>query len=147
MPFDPERLHAAFDFDPDELTELRRRWLALLELSVWGDIKSQKIGAVPRLRKRLLEIGENLRSLVNDRGWIPQARERIKGAMAAALNLRDALLNLERAAREMSAGADFKTFEAELLEFRQGLLVFVERHEHIWAELLESQYDEPLEED
>lgn len=147
MPFDPERLDASFDFDPDALADLRRRWLALLELSVWGDVKSQKIGAVARLRKRLLEIGENLRSLVNDRSWIPQARERIKGAMAAALNLRDALLNLDRAAQVMSAGADFATFETDLLEFRQRLLVFMERHEHIWAELLESQYDEPLEED
>ncbi len=147
MPFDEQLVRQSFDFDPEPLQDLRRRWIALLELAVWGDLKSQKIGAIPRLRKRLLETGESLRSVVNDRSWIPQVRERIKGAMAASLNLRDALLNLDRAAQAVDGGEDFAHFERDILEFRHNLLAFMEEHEQLWGDLLESQYDEPVEDD
>ena len=147
MPFDEQLVRQSFDFDPEQIQDLRRRWIALLELGVWGDLKSQKIGAIPRLRKRLLETGENLRSVVNDRSWIPQVRERIKGAMAASLNLRDALLHLDRAAQVVDGGEDFADFERDILEFRHNLLAFMEKHEQQWGDLLESQYDEPVEDD
>ncbi len=147
MPFDPKLVAESFAFDSDQVADLRTRWRDLLDLAVWGDLKTQKIGAVPRLRKRLLELGENLRSVVNDRSWIPQERERIKGAMGAMLNLRDALLQLERAAQVIDGGEDFPRFEQDILEFRQNLLVFVEKHERLWGDLLESLYDEAIEED
>lgn len=147
MPFDKQRVSESFTFDPEQVSDLRQRWLELLDLSVWGDLKSQKIGALPRLRKRLLETGENLRSVVNDRSWIPQVREQIKGAMGACLNLRDALQSLERAAQLIASGDDFSRFEPLILNFRQQLLLFLEKHEHHWGELLESQYNEPLDED
>jgi hypothetical protein len=137
---DAERIAESFRFDAGQVAELRARWLALLDLSVWGELKSAKIGAVPRLRKRALELGEKLRSLVGDRGWIPQPREQVKGAMAASLNLRDALLQLERAAVLLEGGADFPRFEADLLVFRQRLLRLMEHHERLWGDLLESQY-------
>ena len=147
MAFDENLVRQSFDFDPVQTDELRARWLALMELCVWGELKSQTLGALPKLRKRLLEVGENLRSVLNDRGWIPQLRERIKGAMAASLNLRDALLQLERAAKVVDGGADFARFEQDVLAFRQALLVFMEHHERLWGDLLESQYAEPLDED
>jgi len=142
MPFDPKLVAESFAFDSDQVADLRTRWRGLLDLAVWGDLKTQKIGAVPRLRKRLLELGENLRSVINDRSWIPQERERIKGAMGAMLNLRDALLQLERAAQVIDGGEDFPRFEQDILELRQRLLVFVEKHEKLWGDLLESLYDE-----
>ena len=147
MPFDKELVAESFAFDPDQIADLRTRWRDLVDLAVWGDLKTQKIGAVPRLRKRLLELGENLRSVVNDRSWIPQERERIKGAMGAMLNLRDALLQLERAAQVIDGGEDFPQFEKDVLDFRQRLLVFVEKHEKLWGDLLESLYDAAEEED
>jgi hypothetical protein len=107
---------------------------------VWADLKSGTIGAVPRLRKRVLEVGENLRSLLSDRRWIPHERERVKGAMAASLNLRDSLLQADRAAKLVSEGADFERFEASYLAFRQQLLTLVETHERRWGDLLESLY-------
>jgi hypothetical protein len=142
MPFDPKLVAESFAFDSDQVADLRTRWRDLLDLAVWGDLKTQKIGAVPRLRKRLLELGENLRSVINDRSWIPQERERIKGAMGAMLNLRDALLQVERAAQVIDGGEDFPRFEQDTLELRQRLLVFVEKHEKLWGDLLESLYDE-----
>lgn len=147
MPFDETLVQASFDFDAEQITDLRNRWRDLMDLCVWGDLKSQKIGAIPRLRKRVLETGENLRSVLNDRRWIPQVRERIKGAMAASLNLRDALLQLERAAQVVDGGEDFKQFERDILDFRQQLLLFMEKHEKLWGDLLESLYDEPLDDD
>jgi hypothetical protein len=56
-------------------------------------------------------------------------------------------LQLERAAQVVDGGADFADFERELLEFRRRLLLFMERHEAMWGDLLEAQYDEPLEDD
>lgn len=147
MAFDVEQVERSFAFEPEQVADLRARWLRLLDAAVWDELKSGKIGAVPRLRKRLLETGENLRSVVSDRAWIPHPRERVKGAMAAALNLRDALLNLERSAVHLDGGAGFPAFEAELLEFRQRLLSFLERHEQVWGDMLEAQYQEPLDED
>ncbi|MBD3619327.1 MAG: hypothetical protein HUJ28_07635 [Chromatiales bacterium] len=147
MPFDEQRVAESFAFDPAQIDALRTGWRDLLDLAVWGDLKTQKIGAVPRLRKRLLELGENLRSVINDRRWIPQERERIKGAMGAMLNLRDALLQLERAAQVIDGGEDFARFETDLLDFRQQLLVFIEKHERLWGDLLESLYDEPLDDE
>ncbi|MEJ2060652.1 MAG: hypothetical protein P8Y64_09225 [Gammaproteobacteria bacterium] len=147
MAFEDSAVRSSFDFDPAQIADLRERWRNLLDLSVWGDIKSQKIGAVPRLRKRLLETGESMRSVVNDRDWIPQVRERVKGAMAASLNLRDALLGLERSAQVLDGGEDFSAFERDLLEFRHRLLLFIEKHEQQWGDLLEEQYDIQEEDD
>ncbi|WP_018875992.1 MULTISPECIES: hypothetical protein [unclassified Thioalkalivibrio] len=142
MPFDPQQLERAFAFDPDTVQDLRERWSRLITDAVWGELKTGTIGAVPRLRKRLLELGENLRSMLSDRAWIPHERERVKGAMAASLNLRDSLQQTDRAAKLLNGGADFETFEADYLAFRKHLLAFIEHHEQIWGDLLESLYDE-----
>ncbi|AOU98798.1 hypothetical protein BI364_13225 [Acidihalobacter yilgarnensis] len=147
MSFDPARVSASFAFDPDTFAGLRRDWLTLLDLSVFGEVKSSKIGAIDRLRRRLLEIGEGLRSLTNDRRWIPQPREQIKGAMGASLKLRDTLLGLERAAQVVDGGNDFPHFEHALLDFRQRLLQLIEHHEALWTTLLEEQYDEAANQD
>lgn len=141
MAFDPARVRESFDFSADALSSLRSDWLSLLDLAVFGDIRSSKIGAVDRLRKRLLESGEGLRSLINDRSWIPQPREQIKSVMGASIKLRDVLLGLERAAQSLDAGKDFPQFEKALLDFRLRLLQLIEHHETLWANLLEEQYD------
>lgn len=145
MALDARQVAASFRFDPERVADLRARWLRLLDLGVWGELKSAKIGAVPRLRKRLLELGENLRSLVSDRTWIPQPREQVKGAMGASLKLRDSVGDLERAVALIEGGADFPRFEHDLLEFRQRLLTLMESHEPIWAGLLDSQYSDDVE--
>ncbi|MGM0552212.1 MAG: hypothetical protein ACQETK_00140 [Pseudomonadota bacterium] len=142
MTFDPQQLEAAFAFDPDTVADLRERWSQLITDAVWADLKTGTIGAIPRLRKRLLELGENLRSMLSDRAWIPHERERVKGAMAASLNLRDSLQQADRAAKLLNGGTDFERFEADYLAFRQDLLALVEQHEQRWGDLLESLYDD-----
>ncbi|WP_018935384.1 hypothetical protein [Thioalkalivibrio sp. ALJ24] len=143
MPFDPQQLEASFAFDPETTADLRERWMHLIHDAVWADLKTGTIGAIPRLRKRLLELGENLRSLLSDRAWIPHERERVKGAMAASLNLRDSLNQTDRAAKLLNGGEDFERFEADYLAFRKALLAFIELHEQRWGDLLESLYDDP----
>ena len=147
MPFDKKQVNDSFKFDPATLDTLRKEWLSLLDLTVFGDVKSSKIGAADRLRRRLLEMGEGLRSLTNDRSWIPHPRDQIKGAMGACVKLRDTLLGLERAARFIDNGKDFPHFEHELLNFRQRLLQLLETHEAQWAHLLDEQYEETSEQD
>ncbi|WP_018862706.1 MULTISPECIES: hypothetical protein [unclassified Thioalkalivibrio] len=147
MPFDPQQLEDSFAFDPETTSDLRERWSRLITNAVWGDLKTGTIGAVPRLRKRLLELGENLRSLLSDRAWIPHERERVKGAMAAALNLRDSLQQTDRAAKLLNGGEDFAAFESDYLAFRKVLLTFLEKHEQAWGDLLESLYDDAPDED
>ncbi len=142
MAFDAQQLEAAFAFDPDAVTDLRERWTRLIADAVWADLKTGTIGAIPRLRKRLLELGENLRSMLSDRAWIPHERERVKGAMAASLNLRDSLQQTDRAAKLLNGGTDFARFEADYLAFRRDLLALIERHEQCWGDLLESLYDD-----
>jgi len=141
LSLDDRRVADSFEYDPDELAALRGRWLGLLDRAVWDELSAEKLGTLPRLRKRLLELGEHLRSVTSDKGWIPQSRERVKSATAACLNLRECLLNLERAAKHLSKTPEVQAFELEFMEFRRLLLRFVERHEGRWCELLESQYD------
>jgi hypothetical protein len=147
MSFEPQQMERAFAFDPQQVQALRQGWGRLMEALVWGDIRTTKLGALPRLRKRFLELGENLRSVVSDRSWIPHPRERVKGAMGACLNLRDTLNQVERGAQGLDGGADFPAFEQELLAFRQALLLLLEQHEPLWADMLEAQYDTSLEDD
>lgn len=142
MTFDQKQLAQSFMFDPDAVKRLREAWRELMDLSVWGDLHAGKIGAVARLRKRLLEVGENMRSFVASRDWIPHQREQLKSGLGSSVKLRDSLLSLERAAVSLESGEDFKGFEALLLGFRQELLTLMEKHEAQWAALLDSQYAE-----
>jgi hypothetical protein len=138
---DRDRVTASLQFDPQDVAALRASWLALLDVCVWGELKSTQLGALSRLRKRVLELGEHLRSLVADRSWIPHPREQVKSALAASLNLRDTLLSLERAAKQVEGGEQFQQFEDLVLGLRHRLLLVLEQHEGAWTELLEGQYD------
>lgn len=140
MALDSQQVAETLVFDRDRLNALREQWLRLMELAVWGDVGSSKMGALGRMRKRLLEVGENLNTFVGDRGWIPRPREQLKSALGASVKLRDSLLSLERAAATTGGGADFAEFERLLLDFRRDLMALVEAHENRWATLLDSQY-------
>lgn len=84
-------------FDSAERDALRREWLALVDLAVWGGAQSQRMGALPRLRKRVAELGERLAAIDAPRGWIPRPRERLKSALASVLAARDALAQCAQA--------------------------------------------------
>jgi len=138
---DEDAVRKALAFDPAWERAARAAWLELMDLAVWGDLRSSRLGATTKIRKRALEIGEKLRSLAADRDWIPQPRERLKNALASALNVREGLNELERAAQALDGGVDRGAFGARLAELQQyadALAPFENR----WAALLDAQYRE-----
>ena len=121
---------------------LRSQWLRLMELALWGELKSARLGAAGKLRKRLLELGERLASLCADRAWIPRPREQLKNALASALNLKDALLQVEQSAQGLEGGAGHADFEAALIAFHRDLLDGLAERENLWAALLDALAEE-----
>lgn len=145
--FDREEVNATLALPETWRTELRARWLRLQELSVWGDLKSGQIGALPKLRKRVLDVGEKLRSVCNDRAWIPHPREQIKNALGSSLNLLDARKKLEETARDLDGGADLAAFQTELAALRDALDHVLGPRDQRLAALLDRQYGEDPEEE
>ncbi len=143
---EPGDVYAAVTLDRGWLAEARSAWLALMELAVFGDVKSSRLGAATRLRKRALEVGERLRSLGADRAWIPHPREQLKNALASALALRESLAQLETQAREMDGGDEAQALAAAIE--RLGALVEGLRPlENRWAATLEALNHGPENED
>ncbi len=130
--------------DPRLVGALRAHWLALMELAVWGDIRSDRLGALPKLRKRVLELGERLRSVAADRTWIPKSRERLKNALGSCLSLRDTLVLVDRAAQELSGGEDLAVFSRELAAFHCLVETDLAVAETAWATALEHINKEAL---
>lgn len=137
---DIDEVRLAVTLDPAWVAELRAQWAALMELAVWGEVKSSRMGAATRMRKRLLDVGEKLRSLAADRDWIPHPREQVKNALGSAFSLKDALLQFERAAQDMDGGSDSAVFGECVVQLHQCLLTRLAELENIWAALLDSQY-------
>jgi len=138
---DEDAVRQALAFDPEWERAARAAWLGLMDLAVWGDLRSSRLGATTQIRKRALEIGEKFRSLAADRDWIPHPRERLKNALASALHVREGLNELERAAQALDGGVDRGAFGARLAELQQfadALAPFENR----WAALLDAQYRE-----
>ena len=126
---------------------LRECWRLLIDTAVWGDIKSEQLGLLTRLRKRILELGERLRSLDADRSWIPKRRERIKNLLGSCLSARDALLLAERAAQGITGGRDFDALSTAFADLHRIMTNDLQEHENAWAETLQALNKGSLEEE
>ena len=144
---DAEAVWLAVTIAADWREALRADWLRLMDLAVWGEVKSSRMGATARLRRRLLEVGEKLGSLCASRAWIPHPREQVKNALGSAYSLKDALLQFERAAQDIDGGADYVEFSSAVIALHQCLLARLPELENQWALLLDSQYNEDDERD
>jgi hypothetical protein len=133
---DAEEADRALALDPAWAAQLRALWLELAAAAVFGALRGPHVGALPRLRKQVLDAGERLRALFADRAWIPQPRERLKNALASALALREALDALEAVAQEIK-GEDTAAFRAALAGLRTATLDKVARYANEWAALLD----------
>lgn len=140
MSMDKAAVRQAVTLDPAWVVELRGQWTALMDMAVWGEVKSSRMGAATRMRKRLLDVGEKLRSLAADRDWIPHPREQVKNALGSAFSLKDALLQFERVAQDMDGGNDCAAFGERAVQLHQSLLTRLPELENTWAALLDSQY-------
>jgi hypothetical protein len=138
---DPQEVQASMAFDPQQLAAFRTRWGRIMELAVFGDLKAGEIGALPKLRKRLLEYGEKIRSLFNDRSWIPQPREQVKSVLTASLDVRDKLQAAEKEVAGLTGGDDHEAFRQEFDALRDELVALMEAREARWKDLLNQLYD------
>ena len=136
---DPAQVEAALAFDPAWSAELRARWQAMITIAVWDALDAGQLGAAPRLRKRLLELGERMKSLVASRDWIPHPRERLKSALAAALALRETLSAIDGALPGLRPGADAARLSAEFQALRTALEEALQKREIAWAQMLDAQ--------
>lgn len=143
----PEEVGRLVTLDEQWRSEIRTAWLALIDVALWGDLKGANVGAVPKVRKRCLDLGEKWRSLFNQRDWIPQPREQIKNALASSANLRETLLLLERASKEIEGGADFSEFERALIFLHRNVVGRLRDLENQWAAALDAINQRALEDD
>ncbi len=139
---DPIETDAALAFDADARNAVRRAWLGLADLAVFGELRAPAIGALPRLRKRVLDLGERLRALFADRAWIPQPRERLKNALASALAAREALEAVRAEAASLGAGEDATALHAALGALDALLAPVFGERANAWAALLARRPDD-----
>lgn len=137
--FDPAQVDAALEFDPAWTADLRARWQSMITIAVWNTLDADQLGAAPRLRKRLLESGERMKSLVGSRDWIPHPRERLKSALAAALALRETLSAIDGALTGLRPGTDAARLTAAFLALRTVLENELQKRETVWARMLDAQ--------
>ena len=131
--------HAVTDslaLDAQWVSELRRRWLALIEVTVWGDIRGLHPGDSGRVRRHAVEAGERLRSLTASRDWIPRPRERLKNALASALGVEETLEALAQDSGNLQ-GADAARLEKALSQLHALLAQRLPDLKARWAALLE----------
>jgi hypothetical protein len=133
---------------PAELmAQAQAQWMTLMTVAVWGDLKSEQLGLLGKLRKRILDLGERLKSLDGDRAWIPKRRERIKNLLGSCLSARDALLQAERAAQGVTGGRDIGKLSEAFVALHKLITSELQGHENAWAETLQALNKEALQED
>jgi hypothetical protein len=133
---DRREVDRALALDPEWAARCRTLWTELAAAAVFGDLRSPRVGALPRLRRKVLDAGERLRALLADRAWIPQPRDRIKSALASALALRESLDELAAGAVGLD-GADRERFVAVLGALRAAAIDTIAPRANEWAALLD----------
>ncbi len=128
-----------------QVQEWREQWLALMELALWGELKSSKIGALGKFRRRLLECGEKLRSYVADRSWIPHPREQIKNCLSSGLQLRESLEKVAELLGQLETGAALVPLRSLWDNLAKNLLADLHEREERLVVLLNTQYGEEIE--
>ncbi|MEL5848556.1 MAG: hypothetical protein U7M05_04225 [Candidatus Igneacidithiobacillus chanchocoensis] len=145
MGFDAEDVRGAVQVPPAQVERWRAQWLQLLDLAVWGELKSSKIGALGKLRRRLLDAGERLRSYTADRSWIPHPREQIKNCLSSGLQLRESLDKVAELLVDLEAGAALVPLRGLWDNLAGNLLADLAQREERLVALLNSQYGEEIE--
>jgi hypothetical protein len=134
---DNDTVRRSVTVDPRWVRAARAAWLEVMDLCVFGDVKSSRLGAMTRLRKRALEAGERLRSLSGSRDWIPHSREQLKNALAGALSLRESLQALRAAQRDADGGSECGQL-AQRIGRLEALAEELAPMENAWANLLDA---------
>ncbi|MEY2342606.1 hypothetical protein AB4090_10925 [Acidithiobacillus sp. IBUN Pt1247-S3] len=145
MAFDEAEVTFLVQPGATQVQEWREHWLTLMDLALWGELKSSKIGALGKLRRRLLECGEKLRSYSADRSWIPHPRERIKNCLSSGLQLRESLEKVSELLDQMESGAALVPLRSLWDNLAENLLADLQKREERLVALLNTQYGEEIE--
>ncbi|WP_414040421.1 hypothetical protein ACJU26_15100 [Acidithiobacillus sp. M4-SHS-6] len=144
MEFDLVAVQEAVTVSGECRERWRKDWVALMELAVWGDLRSQQIGLAGKLRKRILEFGERLRSYVSDRSWIPHPRDQIKNALSTSLQLREVMEKVDEVLCPFAEGADLARLQSFWQAFSARLMTDITEREGALVALLNQQYQEEI---
>ena len=138
MSFDQNKIKTSFDFDNDEINAIKQKWLDVIQLLMWGNVSSKKIGALPRSRKRVLEVGESFGSFISDKSWIDQPRQQLKSALGSSVKLRDSLSALKLVNKHITEGEEADIYQQQVTELDEMLMALVHKHEYQWADILDN---------
>ncbi|PKY12234.1 hypothetical protein B1757_00365 [Acidithiobacillus marinus] len=144
MEFDLVAVQKATTVPTESREHWRQDWLKLMDLAVWGDLRSQQIGLAGKLRKRVLEFGERLRSYASDRSWIPHPREQIKNALSSSLQLREVMAKVGEVLGQFAEGTDLAGLQVFWEAFSGGLMMDITEREGALVALLNQQYQEEV---
>ncbi|MFA7496034.1 MAG: hypothetical protein AB7C98_00920 [Acidithiobacillus sp.] len=144
MEFDPIAVEAAVSVDKTLRDSWRLNWLTLMDVAVWGDLRSHQIGLTGKLRKRVLEFGERLRSYASDRSWIPHPREQIKNALSTSLQTRESIEKVREIVVQFDAGTDLGALQSLWESLSAALMSDVLEREGLLVQLLNQQYHEEI---
>lgn len=139
MSLSRDLVKTAFELDQQQIEKIKQCWMTLMEIIVWYDVASTKIGALPRARKRVLEVGESFRSFIASKDWIDQPRQQLKSALGASVKLRDSLTALNTVCAQITEGEDVPRFQSIVSALDEMIMNFILPLENQWAELLDSE--------
>lgn len=109
---------------------MQSSWIELIRCLMFGDVSSSRLGALPKARRQALHTGKRLAALLASRDWIPHPRERLKNALASALTLREALVQLEGALRDLDRGTECRALQAYLIDLGHVIDAKLASHEY-----------------
>lgn len=127
-----------FYFYPEKVDSIKKQWEAVMSLAIWGDLLSDQIGKTPRMRKRLLDLGESIKSYFAPKDWIDQPRQQLKSALGSSIKLRDSLEAFKTSRKLVVKGADIERFNATCETLEAELMELIVEFENKWAQALDS---------
>ena len=142
MSFDEKEILASFEFNDEKLKEIKSKWIEVMQLLMWCDVSSKKIGALPRSRKRVLEVGESFGSFISSKAWIEQPRQQLKSALGSSVKLRDSLSALSLVNKHITEGDDAGKYQQLVSELDELLMELILKYEYKWADILDKQNDD-----
>ena len=140
MALDPAEVDSAIALDAAWAESMRAGWMQVMRLAVFGELKTGRIGALGRFRRKVLDAGEKLRALLAARDWIPQPRERLKSALACFIGCNESLALVEADAATLE-GIDAESLRTALAELRATANLLTARA-NAWAALLDRPGEE-----
>ena len=126
-------------WNSSDIQEIRHHWQRLIDAVTWEELRCPQIGQLPRLRRRAMDLGERLRSLVADKTWIPTPRDRVKTALATALAAEEALREVQTLLQGLEDNAAAR-ITAQISEgLAQAVRQRLEPRKQLWTDWLDRQ--------